>query len=187
VKVVDNFLPEEYQNALESLLLSTGFPWYLNQTTISKEYQAFFGIDNALDYMQFTHGFFRDGGVVSEHYGIVSLINYHLMLTENINTSSIYRMKANLNTQAFNYPKDYHYPIHYDVPKELSGVTCIYYVNDSDGDTIFFSSDLKEVNRVTPKKGRLVYFDNKTLHAGSPPKNSITRCVINFNFLGETI
>jgi hypothetical protein len=187
MKVIDNFLPEQYQNSIEKLLLEANFPWYLNKNTVSEDYVAPYGVINTTEGMQFTHTFFREGHIYSEHYGQISLLNYHLMLKENIDTTNVLRVKANLNVAFADYPDEHHYPIHIDFPKDFLNTTCIYYVNDSDGDTIFFKEDgVTEIKRVTPKKGRLVYFDSNTPHAGCPPKNYKVRSVINFNFKKET-
>lgn len=71
----------------------------------------------------------------------------------------------------------------------------LYYVNDSDGDTVFFEKqnpwnntnliygeeNFIEIKRVTPKQGTCIVFDGSTYHAsGSPTVNK--RCVINFNY-----
>jgi hypothetical protein len=183
MKIIENFLPTEYQNALEKLLIGSNFAWYLNPNTVVEPYLPPEGVDTITDYMQFTHSFFQNDVVTSEHYGLISLINHHLMLLENINTTKPARIKANLNFPPSNYPENHHFSIHTDLSNEYNAITCIYYVNDCDGDTLFFSEDGKtEINRVSPKKGSLVYFDSKIPHAGCPPKNSKTRCVINFNF-----
>ena len=59
---------------------------------------------------------------------------------------------------------------------------CLYYVNDSDGDTVFFKNDMKtEIKRVSPKKGRIAFFDGSILHAGTPSETN-SRAVVNFNF-----
>ena len=86
-----------------------------------------------------------------------------------------------------------HYAPHRDLP--FDHLALIYYVNDSDGDTVFFEvpdidkhassievSDLipKEIERVTPKKGRIVLFDGHHLHAGGYPTNT-PRCIVNYN------
>ena len=64
---------------------------------------------------------------------------------------------------------------------ETPHYTGIYYVNDCDGDTFLFDGT-KEIAKISPKKGRIVIFDGKTLHAGSHPYLSDFRMVINFNF-----
>ena len=70
-----------------------------------------------------------------------------------------------------------HYAPHTDRPEEHLGL--IYYLNDSDGDTIFFEGD-SELQRVSPKKGRIVIFDGNTLHAGGFPTDN-PRCIVNYN------
>jgi len=76
---------------------------------------------------------------------------------------------------------------------------CIYYVNDSDGDTVIFNKTLNRtfddpltkdmdptklpiLQTVTPKKGRCVIFNGKFYHASTQPTTGM-RCVINFNFI----
>lgn len=71
----------------------------------------------------------------------------------------------------------------------------LYYVNDSDGDTIIyqetynpmFNADilpesLTVVRKITPKKGRIVIFNGSHYHSSSQPITN-HRCVINFHFL----
>lgn len=180
MKVVDNFLPSSYQDALEETLLSGRFPWYFNLDTLGADYSKF-PSTKTTEAPQFTHVFISDGVVRSEYFQLVSMLGYHLMLTENLDTTHVLRIKSNLNTPINNYPLGNHFAVHLDY--EQDSITCIYYVNDSDGDTILFNKDgTEEVKRISPKKGRLVYFDSKTPHAGCPPKVQNTRCVINFNF-----
>jgi hypothetical protein len=180
MKIIDNFLPENYQNLLEEVLLGVDFPWYLNQSTMNGFYSGF-GSHNTTEGSQFTHVFYKDNNARSQFFELMAPIGWYLMLTEGVDTTSIFRIKANLNTPINNYPKDHHYPVHVDNKTPVT--TCIYYVNDADGDTIFFAHDGKtELNRVSPKKGRLVYFNGDTPHAGCPPTSSPNRCLINFNF-----
>lgn len=56
----------------------------------------------------------------------------------------------------------------------------LYYVNDSDGDTVFFDKHNNIVERVTPKKGRVVFFNGNILHGGGIPKE-FPRCAVNFD------
>ena len=61
----------------------------------------------------------------------------------------------------------------------------LYYVCDSDGDTIIYNetkeSDQYTIKqRVTPKQGRVVIFDGILMHTAEQPLNN-TRCIVNYN------
>jgi len=68
----------------------------------------------------------------------------------------------------------------------------LYYVCDSDGDTIIYNyktknegdipffEDIKELKRITPKQGRVVIFDGMYWHTAEQPTKDV-RCIINFN------
>ena len=72
----------------------------------------------------------------------------------------------------------------------------LYYVNDSEGDTIIYDykskdendipyfEDVKELKRIKPKQGRVVVFDGLYWHTAEQPRDDI-RCIININ-LNET-
>ena len=84
-----------------------------------------------------------------------------------------------------------------DVPHvdaDIEHLVILYYVNDSDGDTVIYENnfegydkvphfnDLKEKKRVTPKAGRVVMFNGKHWHTSCQPENNI-RCIINYNVI----
>ena len=64
----------------------------------------------------------------------------------------------------------------------------LYYVCDSDGDTIIYNEREKETpdgvytikERVTPKQGRVVLFDGWLMHTAEQPINNV-RCIVNYN------
>ena len=57
----------------------------------------------------------------------------------------------------------------------------IYYVNNSDGDTLFFDKELNITNRIAPNKGKILLFDGDLLHAGTNPKVSDKRIILNID------
>ena len=87
---------------------------------------------------------------------------------------------------------DYYFP-HY---------TLLYYVNDSDGDTIIYNEKVDSVNfgvtpeypdrfslldRVSPKQGRAVLFNGMHYHSSSLPKKSENRIAININIVDKSV
>jgi hypothetical protein len=75
----------------------------------------------------------------------------------------------------------------------------LYYVNDSDGDTVVFNETCDKVGleqsvtyanqgkftelaRIAPKKGRMVFFDGTHYHASMHPRSHPQRIVVTFNF-----
>ena len=100
------------------------------------------------------------------------------------------RIKVNFNAREIAEHKGSCYVPHVDI-EDGGGWTGIYYVNYSDGDTVVFNEEtnnpirkheeisVKEV--VNNKRGRLVLFNQNSLHAGCPPIESDYRIVINYN------
>ena len=80
------------------------------------------------------------------------------------------------------------------------GKGLLYYVNDSDGNTILYDKtiddipfeehypdehyDLNITHSITPKKGRVLFFDGRHYHAPSSPSKSM-RCVITLDLFGN--
>lgn len=73
-----------------------------------------------------------------------------------------------------------HYAPHVDW--NIPHTVVLYYLNDSDGDTVFFDNQGNITQRVSPKKGRVLVFDGQLYHGGGIPKHS-PRCVVNFDIL----
>jgi hypothetical protein len=104
-----------------------------------------------------------------------------------IEVKEILRIKANILNKT---DKQNHiHPPHVDFPN--SHMVLLYYVNDSDGDTVIFDQDHHSkkipeltVNRtISPKAGAAILFDGLTYHSSSSPKNAKERIVLNINFL----
>lgn len=58
----------------------------------------------------------------------------------------------------------------------------LYYINDADGDTVFYNSEGNVIKTVKPKKGRAVLFDGLIMHSGGIPKEK-NRAIVNFDII----
>lgn len=77
-----------------------------------------------------------------------------------------------------------HYAPHVDFPFDHTVV--LYYLNDADGDTVFFDKQGNITQRVSPKKGRIIVFDGNLYHGGGVPKAG-PRSVVNFDILTKEL
>ena len=118
----------------------------------------------------------------SKYSPFFNQVLYNFCFSQNINLKAIYTARVFLQ---FPLPSGINEKekIHTDI--KIPHMVCLYYINDSDGDTILYEDDEKtEIKRVTPKKGRIVFFDGSIKHCGSFPTKTY-RNIINFDFLGE--
>jgi hypothetical protein len=189
--VIDDVIPNKFQNEIEKVL-GDKFPWY------HKNEAVYFDVknknipksDNAKATPFFVHNFSTEEGVVSEFYNFIYPMLYFVEEKFNIDIKSIIRSKANLLMQRTGYTKEDHSFPHVD--QLVPHMVLLYYVNDSDGDTIFFDKkydatkvtsevELEVAHRVSPKKGRAILFNGLLYHASSNPIDSDKRIVLNFN------
>lgn len=185
--ILDDFIPESFQNKIKSDLMNPFFPWYLSRTLLtvkSHEFeQAKKDYNNIQEYLAFIHVFFNnDGGDTTRNSDTAPLVEdlFRAVLHKlDLDSGEILRCKANFQTQHKNKINGSHNTPHID--NEMPHYAGIYYVNDSDGDTFLFE-DKKEIAKISPKQGRIVIFNGLTLHAGSHPFENDFRMVINYNF-----
>ena len=192
IKVIDNYLPKEYVDDIEKLFLkpeehsSSEINWYYNDYTASKDADYLKRIkDNKhfFDSYQFTHIFYNMGEKNSSYFDKIIKI----LEDTKINWKSIERIKANFTTNLTNRkPGDIVVP-HQDIKpnsdyyKNKKAISMIYYVHDTDGDTVFYDDECKKITKkVKPKKGRVVIFDSLIFHSYMRPVKSDKRVVINF-------
>lgn len=186
VMVIDNAVPTSIQDSLKSVALGEKVTWYRQNRATYGEGQApkFPVTPDSFDAQQFTHTIYDLTQPVSPLFStllpVVSAIPYTI--------KQLIRIKMNLCVYAHTENPGAHGMPHVDF-SEISEplLTAIYYVNDSTGDTVIFDQRMGEKGpltvktRVSPKKGRLVVFDGRLLHAGNTPKTNAPRVNINFN------
>ena len=179
VQVYDNCIPLELQNQLFDKLLRKAFSWFY-QSDMNHNPDT-----NSIDYVErpgFVNTIYQEGWEIPNPYFDVLTTNQQFF----VEPSKVLQIKATLLPQTnLKVLQDEEH-----VDMTTPHMTAIYYVCDSDGDTIIYDrmyddpgSMWTEVQAtVTPKKGRLVLFDGKFLHASTRPTTG-TKCTISFNFL----
>lgn len=180
------------QDELESLFTSNGFPYYYSkESCVPPGYKEFINEDarltgdafidhNTIETPQFSHTIFSGTGVNSDAYvKVLPIINKLMDSLEG--DYYLYRCKVNLNLADARLEGKYHTP---HIDNGFDGqITAVYYVNDSDGDTLFFNDSNQITQRVTPEKGKIVWWEGKIFHAKEHAIKTTARVVLNINLL----
>ena len=196
--VVDDLIPKEYQDSIERLLTGHEFNWYFSDYSVYDEYGGLNNLyqmdEDYQEHVQLRHNFARDNEIKSPFFQFIAPILGAYTDKLGFKINGIYRIKANL---LVSQPGIQTQLAHADGMNKVDGKitslgkkTLLYYVNDSDGETFFYDKhfygdpvgEIKKVMSVKPKKGRAIIFDSNQLHAGSCPKDSKYRMVINCVF-----
>lgn len=175
MQIIDNFLTPSYADLIEMQLQSSQQDWYFRRNTIECE---------KIDPLQ--HGFcfmFYYDEVWTNSPLTLLLRPFFLQIQETIGAKTILRARADMTVA--NGAKILHEP-HVDLNQK--NVTTIYYVSDSDGDTVLYNEKTESekytiMNTITPKKNRLVVFDGSHYHTGHSPMNHSNRILINSNYV----
>ncbi len=129
---------------------------------------------------------------------LIDVITENTMLKINEKFLQKYRIKINKTFPCTFDSKDEYRLLHVD--RNESHIVIIYYINDSDGDTMIYEdndnkhlnklgkeidfNNFKLIKKITPKKGRVVVFDGNLWHYGKFPTKG-ERNVINMNVVIE--
>ena len=185
--ILDNVIPVEKQQDLIELCENPYFTWSYNSGNVQPEYSndEFPVTSLSLNHQQMYNVIYKDQETVSP------FIHFFIPLLSAVpfTCGHLLKIKVNLTTCNPKYSNDCYGMPHADFPMIRNNITCIYYVNDSDGDTVIFNEryghtgDLTIKNKITPKQGRLVAFDGSLLHSGNFPRDNENRIIVNINFL----
>jgi hypothetical protein len=184
--VIDDVVPKAYQDAIEDRIFTTNFPWWY-------QLDSTYGCTDteARRYPSLNHGLVHHGQIVNPEFDFFSPIAYFACEKINFKINSFRSVKSCLQLPLIIDSNDRSNNPHIDL--KIDHLVALYYVNDSDGDTIIYNervddfegidkSRLEVKQRVSPKKGRIVLFDGKLLHNSSTPLNT-HRCIINFDIV----
>lgn len=180
LQVFDDVISVQTQDVIEQILLKRRrFPYhFLNDITTAANYD--------LDITERTIGFShvlwhqldRDK---SPFYDTLMHPLYEFCLKQNNYINNVIQARTFLHIPLpQEIYRDRNTP-HIDL--EFPHLVFLYYVNDSEGDTIFFkdSTCTEVIEQVTPRKGRVALFDGSIYHCSSSPTRN-PRSVINVCF-----
>ena len=186
ILVIDDFVSLEYQEKIKQELLgvNNNFPWhYTEDVTSAGDYDSQHRAGFGHQYVEL------DDDDVSE----VKSLYHHLftpMLSKacqylKIPEAEIIQGRSFLQLPLKNIDTSIVDSPHIDLNEGEEHIVVLYYVIDSDGDTIIYnerteSPSYTEKQRVSPKQGRVVIFDGKQYHTAEQPTKG-TRCIVNYN------
>ena len=188
ILIFDDIIDLEYQERIRNILTGERtfegyfFPWYFTKDVtrqidkVSQKSSAFF------------HGYVisNDDNTIGTidsvfHDLFVSLIENACNKIDRKNVSiikgrSFLQLPINFKGEREDTP-------HVDIVDDHFVI--LYYVCDSDGDTIIYNEQVKSdrytvQKRITPKQGRVVLVDGSYYHTAEQPLNNI-RCVVNYD------
>ena len=189
ILVIDDFIDLEYQEEIKDHLMGQAeingeqFPWYyIDDVTAAYEdgNQGRPGLSHV--YVEY-----KDDGTSdicsNWHDLFIPLLEQACDALE-VPTARIVQGRSFLQFPLNLKSKDDDTP-HIDLDEGERHIVVLYYVKDSDGDTIIYNerteSDTYTVKqKVTPKQGRVVIFDGGQYHTAQQAINSV-RCIVNYN------
>ena len=130
----------------------------------------------------FIHNLFDKGVVTSDYLDLFTPLLDCISQHYNCNIILV-RMKMNMTINVNKQVQLYPHIDNLDGLQNKNFKTAVYYINDSDGDTLFFDDEKNIVHRQTPQKNTLVLFDGDLLHAPQLPLVSPKRLVLNINVI----
>ena len=184
--VIDDFVTLEYQEKIKQELLGVNniFPWFHTEdVTDAAELTSQHRPALAHQYVNLNDDDVSEIESIFHHLftPLLSKACQHLKMpqTEVIQGRSFLQFPLkNIDTSVVDTP-------HIDLDEGEEHIVVLYYVIDSDGDTVIYNERTKpltytEKQRVTPKQGRVVIFEGGQYHTAEQPTKG-TRCIVNYN------
>ena len=189
ILVIDDFIDKDYQEDIKNILLGKEewgnflFPWhYIEDVTdgFAENNQGRPGLSHV--YVEYNDD--KTSDIVSDFHDLfipmleLACETLEVPSARIVQGRSFMQFPLNLQSDEDDTP-------HIDLDEGHRHVVVLYYVKDSDGDTVIFNqrteSNIYTVKqKVTPKQGRVVIFDGGLYHTAQQAINSV-RCIVNYN------
>jgi hypothetical protein len=172
IKVYDNIVPFSLQEKIKNSILQSQIPLFYVHN-IANEYSSTPSPGFGSTFIDFTNG------KHTEYSFLFLEVIYYLSKHLHFLIEKVYQARAFVHLPSPNPGLD---EIHTDL--NFPHWVCLYYINDSEGNTVFFNNDKKtKLKEISPKQGRIVFFNGLIPHCSSRPETK-TRAILNFNFQG---
>jgi hypothetical protein len=174
MKKITNFAPVELTDQLEEVLSNHQFPWFWRPSTVHGVNENNYPSSD----FQFVHMAYFENQPQSELFNYVRPLLFEFEKATGFTIKNVFKIKANL------LPKqeldDIEASVHTDVDKgDKNYISIVYYVIDSDGDTVIYDDDGNIALQASPVKGSAIYFPSHMKHRGTPPALNKRRIVLN--------
>ena len=184
IYVFDDIISKDYQNKIKSILVGEtrynddDFPWYyIDDITSAGDYENQKRGAFGHDYVHYEEGIESDF-----HFLFIDLIKnscskLNIKEVDVLQGSSFLQLPTNIKKEDVDTP-------HTDM--SVQHFVMLYYVCDSDGDTIIYNEKvisekgLTVQKKVTPKQGRVVLFNGAYYHTAQQPNHNL-RCIVNYD------
>ena len=187
IKIIENLTTPGNNKRLHELLLD--HPWHHLKNTA---YGSF--TNNHQLYEASWQQILYNKEPISDLFFLAESLLIAGLYNANLTCSELVRIRAGMMTRTpYTVVHDPH------VDWESNHMTALYYVNDADGDTVFYDQVWDEQSnipswewaktqaftvqkRICPKADSLVIFNGLQFHSSSTPTNTDHRIVLNFNW-----
>jgi hypothetical protein len=194
VIIIDDVIDKATQDLIESTALGKETQWTFARSVFYDKHPEVTSIQKK-SLMSFTKQLVNlDTAEVDPQFQLYSKILQAVENKLSFRISVVYNARIQLQLPLLT-EKDKVWGVpHIDAHRDVKYFSLVYYVNDVDGDTVIFKQRKGEITaqdvidgkldvmqKVSPKKGRVVIFDGELYHAVGKPKTDM-RCIINFNY-----
>jgi hypothetical protein len=180
---IKNVIDVDYQNQLYQALTDVNFNWHFLEDATHE-----FANDSLTSTPSFVNLIFHPSNTDNPYLPLFQPLLEAILEKSQLTLDTLLRIRVGflLNTKYVlpSMPYKYNTP-HRDYDQEH--YTAVYYVNDSDGDTVVFheiekSEKYRVMLKSQPDKGKALVFNGWHYHASSCPKICTKRIAITLNF-----
>ena len=183
-KIYDDCISNEVSDKIEQTVKDYDFTWNYSPFSVGGLVSSQGKEEVNPQMTHLLYGIAKEGKEVqSEHIKLVELLFHEIQKNTDIVLEDKTLIRAKINLL---FPKHEgrlrKFLPHIDFLDKHKVI--LYYITNSDGETILFKNDGKTImEKIEPKKGRFICFDGDTPHSANNPVKSANRIVMNLNYV----